>query len=35
MSQNVTENKKVRTKISPPVFYSSAIIILLIVGFAA
>ncbi|QXX82728.1 MULTISPECIES: BCCT family transporter [Providencia] len=35
MSQIATDSKKVRSKISPPVFYSSAIIILVIVGFAA
>lgn len=35
MSQHATDEKKVRSKISPPVFYSSAIVILLIVGFAA
>ncbi|HDN2513462.1 TPA: choline BCCT transporter BetT [Providencia rettgeri] len=35
MSQIDTDSKKVRSKISPPVFYSSAIIILVIVGFAA
>lgn len=35
MSQIDTDSKKVRSKISPPVFYSSALIILVIVGFAA
>lgn len=35
MSQNDTDLKKVRSKISPPVFYTSAIVILVIVGFAA
>lgn len=35
MSQHATDEKKVRSKISPPVFYSSAVVILLIVGFAA
>lgn len=35
MSQIDTDIKKVRSKISPPVFYSSALIILIIVGFAA
>lgn len=35
MSQNDTDSKKVRSKISPPVFYTSAIVILVIVGFAA
>ncbi|HGN1705984.1 TPA: BCCT family transporter [Providencia rettgeri] len=35
MNQITNESVKIRSKISPPVFYSSAIIILLIVGFAA
>ncbi|EKT54398.1 BCCT family transporter [Providencia burhodogranariea] len=35
MSQNDTDSKKVRSKISPPVFYTSALAILVIVGFAA
>ncbi|EJD6370132.1 BCCT family transporter [Providencia huaxiensis] len=35
MSQINDDSKKVRSKISPPVFYSSAIVILVIVGFAA
>ncbi len=35
MSQIDTDSKKIRSKISPPVFYSSAVIILVIVGFAA
>ena len=35
MSQTNTDSKKIRSKISPPVFYSSALVILVIVGFAA
>lgn len=35
MSQNDTDSKKNRSKISPPVFYTSALVIMVIVGFAA
>lgn len=35
MSQIDADSKKIRSKISPPVFYTSALVILVIVGFAA
>nr|WP_314263377.1 choline BCCT transporter BetT [uncultured Moellerella sp.] len=35
MSHHVTDEKKVRSKISPPVFYTSTLVILIIVLFAA